>query len=78
MAIVFVGLPAQYEVEGVDREHMRIPAQMSALVMAVKAANPRTIVVLLGGASMELPACVDVPALLWMGLGGQAVGGAVA
>ena len=78
-AIVFVGLPPTYEVEGSDRQHMGIPTQMRALMAAVAEVNTRTIVVLLGGAPMELPACADtdVAALLWMGLGGQALGGAV-
>ena len=78
VAVVFVGLPAAYEVEGVDRPHMCIPDQMNALVAAVLAANKNTVVVLLGGASMELPSCEQVPAILWMGLGGQAMGGAAA
>ncbi len=77
-AIVFVGLPATYEVEGRDRLHMRMPDQMSALVGAVAGANPRTIVVLLGGAPLELPTCDDAAAILWMGLAGQAIGGALA
>ena len=77
-AILFVGLPSIYEVEGRDRPHMRMPEQMSALVSAVAAANPRTVVVLLGGAPMELPFCDEVAAILWMGLAGQAIGGAIA
>ena len=77
-AVVFVGLPARYEVEGVDREHMNIPDEMNALVAAITNANSKTIVVLLGGASMALPTCGGAKAILWAGLGGQAVGGAIA
>ena len=78
VALVFVGLPASYEVEGVDRAHMRIPHQMNELVRRVREANARTVVVLLGGASMELPTCGNVPSMLYLGLGGQAVGSACA
>ena len=77
-AVVFVGLPAGFEVEGVDRAHMRIPEVMNELISRVRLANKNTIVVVLGGAPMELPTCADVPSILYMGLGGQAVGGAVA
>ena len=51
---------------------------MNALVAAVAAANSKTVVVLLGGAPMELPTCSGAAAVLWMGLAGQAIGGAVA
>jgi len=76
-AVVFVGLPSTYEVEGRDRAHMRMPSQMNALVGAVAEANPRTIVVLLGGSSMELSTCDKAAAILWMGLAGQAIGGSI-
>ena len=76
-AVVFVGLPSTYEVEGRDRAHMRMPSQMNALVGAVAEANPRTIVVLLGGSSMELSTCDKAVAILWMGLAGQAIGGSI-
>lgn len=76
-AVVFVGLPSTYEVEGRDRVHMRMPSQMNALVGAVAEANPRTIVVLLGGSSMELSTCDKAVAILWMGLAGQAIGGSI-
>jgi beta-glucosidase len=76
-AVVFVGLQSTYEVEGRDRAHMRMPSQMNALVGAVAEANPRTIVVLLGGSSMELSTCDKAAAILWMGLAGQAIGGSI-
>ena len=52
---VFAGLPGIYESEGFDREHMRLPAQHDALIEAVAAANPRTVVVLANGAPVEMP-----------------------
>jgi hypothetical protein len=47
--------------------------QMEKLVAAVGAANPSTVVVMLGGAAMALSEAQACPAVLWMGLAGQAV-----
>lgn len=77
-AVVFLGLPAAYEAEGIDRTHMRMPEQMNRLMAAVGAANPCTVVVLLGGAPVEVPNAAAVPSILYMGLAGQAMGGATA
>ena len=41
--------------ESVDREHMRLPTQMNALVEAVSAVTSRLVVVLLAGSPCELP-----------------------
>ena len=76
--VVLVGLPSSYECEGYDREHIRLPAQMDALVEAVAAATPRLVVVLLGGSPMALKWAAKIPCLLLLGLPGQAVGGALA
>ena len=77
-AVVVVGLPDSYESEAFDREHMRLPEGYNALVNAVAAANPNTVVVLLGGSAMELPWADQVKAILYMGLPGQAGGEATA
>lgn len=76
VAVVFAGLPDTFESEGYDRTHMRMPACQNALIEAVAAANPRTVVVLHGGAPMEMPWIDRVQGLLMAYLGGQAVGGA--
>jgi len=78
VALVFVGLPASYESEGFDREHMRLPAGHDRLVGAACSANPRTVVVLAGGAPVELPWADEPAAIVLTYLGGQAGGGAVA
>lgn len=78
IAVVVVGLPESYESEAFDREHMRLPEGHNALVKAVAAANPNTVVVLLGGSAMELPWADKVKAILYMGLPGQAGGQAAA
>ena len=78
VAVVFVGLPEVFETEGADREHLRLPASHDALVEAVAAANPRTVVVLSNGAPVEMPWLRKVAAVLEGYLGGQESGGAVA
>ncbi|MBN2846886.1 MAG: glycoside hydrolase family 3 C-terminal domain-containing protein [Coriobacteriia bacterium] len=78
VALVFVGLPPRYESEGFDREHLRLPEGHDRLVEAVCASNPRTVVVLAGGAPVELPWAEAPAATVVAYLGGQAGGGAVA
>ncbi|WP_155373898.1 glycoside hydrolase family 3 C-terminal domain-containing protein [Catellatospora vulcania] len=76
--LLYVGLTESYETEGLDRTHLRLPASHDALVAAVVAANPRTVVVLNNGAPVEMPWHGDVPAIVEAYLGGQAGGSAVA
>ncbi|MEA3375213.1 MAG: glycoside hydrolase family 3 C-terminal domain-containing protein [Chloroflexota bacterium] len=78
IALVFAGLPAFYETEGLDRQHMAMPAQHNSLIEAVAEVNPNTVVVLMNGAPLEMPWQVKVPAILEAYLGGQAGGAAVA
>ena len=77
--LVFLGLPAAYESEGYDRDHLDLPADQVALLRAVAAANPRVVVALAGGSAISVaPWQEAVPALLTGWLGGQAGGSAVA
>lgn len=76
VALVFVGLPEDFESEGFDRSHMSMPASHNALVEAVASANENTVVVLSGGAAMEMPWIGDVKAVVQSYLGGQATGSA--
>lgn len=78
VAIVMVGLPGIAESEGFDRETLALPAQHDALVAAVAAANPRTVVALSVGAPVLLPWRDEVAAILLSYLGGQASGGGLA
>ena len=76
--LVFLGLPAAYESEGYDRDHLDLPADQVALLRAVAAANPRVVVALAGGSAISVAPWQDVaPALLTGWLGGQAGGSAV-
>lgn len=72
LAIVLAGLPDSYESEGFDRDNMRLPPQVDALIAAVARAQPRVVVVLFNGAPVEMPWLECVPALLEMYLPGQA------
>ena len=76
VAVVFAGLPDSYESEGYDREHMHMPACQNAVIEAVAAANPNTVVVLHNGSPVEMPWLPKVKAVLEAYLGGQAVGAA--
>jgi beta-glucosidase len=78
VAIVCVGLPDCFEVEGVDRAHMRLPQSHDALVEAVAGVNPNVVVVLSNGSPVELPWADRVKGILEAYLGGQAGGGAIA
>ena len=77
VALVYVGLDELAESEGLDRTHMRLPEGQDRLIEAVVATNPRTIVVLTGGASVEMPWAASVPALVNGYLGGQGGAGAM-
>lgn len=78
IAVIVAGLPDSYESEGFDRENMKLPEGHNQMIEAVAAANPNTVVVLLGGSAMELPWLDKVKAILYMGLSGQAGGQACA
>ncbi|ABG94752.1 beta-glucosidase [Rhodococcus jostii RHA1] len=79
VAVVFLGLPAEDESEGFDREHIELPAAQTELLDAVLAANPRVVVVLSNGSVVRLSGRAGrVPAIVEGWLLGQAGGGAVA
>lgn len=76
VAVLFIGLTDEYETEGCDRRHMQLPPLHNRLVDAVSKVNPNTVVVLTGGAAVELPWVDQVPAILHSHLCGQAGGSA--
>lgn len=78
VAVLFAGLPESYESEGYDRSHMAMPPSHLRLIEAVVRAQPRTVVVLMNGAPVEMPWYDEAAAVVLCHLGGQAVGGAVA
>lgn len=78
VAVIFAGLPDRFESEGYDRKHMRLPDCHIALIEAVAAVQPNTVVVLSNGSPVEMPWLHHVTALVESYLGGQAWGGAMA
>ncbi len=70
-AVVFVGAGTTSETEGADRVSMRLPDDQNALVEAVLAVNPNTVVVVNTGAPVEMPWADKVPAIIQMWLPGQ-------
>ncbi len=74
VAVIFAGLPNAFETEGADRDDMKLPQNQNELIAAVAAAQPNTVVVLHGGAPVEMPWAGAVPAILNMYLGGENVG----
>ncbi|MEU6476585.1 glycoside hydrolase family 3 C-terminal domain-containing protein [Streptomyces sp. NPDC047017] len=77
--LLFLGLPAEDESEGFDRDHIDLPAAQLALLDRVVRANPRVVVVLSNGGAVGTAAWHErVPALLEAWLPGQAGGSALA
>ncbi len=77
VAIVFVGLPDSFESEGFDRKHMFMPESHNRLIEEVCKVQPNTIVVLHNGSVVAMPWIEGAKVILEVGLGGQAVGGAI-
>ena len=73
-AVIVAGLPDSFESEGYDRTHMRMPASQIALIEAVAAANPNTVVLLYNGSPVEMPWIDCVKGVVEGYLGGQNVG----
>ncbi|KAJ8122053.1 hypothetical protein ONZ43_g1650 [Nemania bipapillata] len=80
VAIVIVGLDAEWESEGYDRQTMDLPSDGSQdrLVQAILKANPRTVVVNQSGSPVTMPWADDVPAILQAWYQGQEAGNALA
>lgn len=78
VAVVFAGLNAEWDNEGLDRTSMTLPHHQNALIAQVAAANPRTVVVLQTGCPVTLPWLADVPAVLQAWYPGQECGNAIA
>ncbi|MCX7522906.1 glycoside hydrolase family 3 C-terminal domain-containing protein [Microbacterium sp. STN6] len=77
--LLFLGVPAELESEGFDRDDIELPADQLALADAVIAANHRTVVVLSNGGVVRVaPFAERVPAIIEGWLLGQAGGGAIA
>lgn len=80
IAVVVVGLDAEWESEGYDRQTMDLPSDGSQdrLIEAVVKANPRTVVVNQSGSPVTMPWADRVPAILQAWYQGQEAGNALA
>lgn len=75
--LLFIGLTDEYETEGNDRKHLRIPQEHIELLESLCAVNRNIVVVLAGGAVVEMPWADKVPAILNQFLTGEGSGNAV-
>jgi beta-glucosidase len=80
VAVVVVGLDAEWESEGYDRKNMDLPSDGSQdrLVEAVLKANPNTVVVNQSGSPVTMPWADRVPAIIQAWYQGQEAGNALA
>jgi beta-glucosidase len=78
-AVLYIALPSFKESEGYDRTDIDLTRQEVALIQAVAAVQPKTIVVLNNGSAVTMSAWIEaVPAVLEAWMMGQAGGGAIA
>ncbi|MDN4483320.1 beta-glucosidase [Demequina lignilytica] len=77
VAVVVVGTNSQVESEGFDRDSLALPGHQDALVEAVAAANPRTVVIVNAGSPVVMPWRDKVAAVLLGWFGGQEFGHAL-
>ena len=78
VAVLFLGLPDNFESEGYDREHMGMPDCQNELVQKVLEVQKHVVVVLHNGSAVVMPWKEQVEGILEAYLGGEAVGKAVA
>lgn len=77
-AVLFLGLPDNFESEGYDRKHMNLPDCQNELVQKVLEVQKHVVVVLHNGSAVVMPWKDQVEGILEAYLGGEAVGKAVA
>ncbi len=78
VAIVVVGTGPTLDCEGQDRPSMALPGEQDALVAAVAAANPRTVVCVNAGSPVTMDWADAVPTILQCWLPGEEWGNALA
>ncbi|WP_344136966.1 beta-glucosidase family protein [Pedococcus bigeumensis] len=78
VAVVVVGLTPEQETEGSDKTTLVLPGEQDAMVRAVAAVAPRTVVVVNAATPVLMPWADEVDAVLVVGLPGQEGGDAVA
>jgi beta-glucosidase len=66
IAIIVAGLTEAYESEGFDRTNLAMPEGHNNLIIRVAEINPNTVVILVGGAPVEMPWLSKVKAVMLM------------
>lgn len=78
-AVIFVGgLDHMYDVEGLDRKDMKLPYGQDALIEALLAVRPDTVLTFVAGSPVEMPWLTKAKAVLWMYYNGMESGTALA
>lgn len=77
VVLLYLGQPEITEIEGMDREQMRLPSNQEEILKAVSSVNQNVVVILSGGSPVEMPWLNQCKALLNSYLGGQAGAGAI-
>ncbi len=81
-AVIYVGglnHHGGYDTEGLDRKDIKLPGEQDELIRKIARANPKTVVVLIGGGAVEMDAWLaKVPAVLYAWYPGLEGGNAVA
>jgi beta-glucosidase len=78
VAVICVGLPDNFETEGLDRDHLELPESHDALIRAILEVQKNVVLILNNGSPVEMPWIDQIPAVLEGYLGGQAGAGALA
>ncbi len=79
VALLYVALPSFIESEGYDRADLDLTAHQIALIKAVAAVQPQTVVILNNGSALAMSEWIDgTAAVLEAWMMGQAGGGAIA
>lgn len=72
--LLFVGTTSEWEMEGVDRKDLALPAGQDELIRAVLAVNPKTIVVNQSGSAVDLSVAKEASAIVHAHFNGQEAG----
>lgn len=78
-AVIFIGgLNHDYDTEGLDRKDMRLPYGQDALIEALLAVRPDTVIVMIAGSPVEMPWLEKTKTLVWSYYAGMEGGTALA
>ncbi len=77
--VIFIGgLNHDYDLEGRDRDNMKLPYAQNELIEALLAVNSNLVVVMISGSAVEMPWADKVKSIVWMYYAGMEGGNALA